>query len=250
MSGDRDAMTLLSLEAVGVAYAGMRALSGVTVSLRAGEILGISGPNGAGKTSLLRVIAGLTPLDSGKVSLGDVVLADASCGARLSVRRIVRLGITLVPEGRRLFAGLSVEDHLRFGAYLAGVKEVETSLQRVYATFPKLADRRRQDVVSLSGGEKQMVAIGRALMAAPRLLMIDELSLGLAPVVVNEIIDTLTALNASTGLTIILVDECLGRLGNAVSKVLFLSHGRIQAIKAPDDVRREAASLYLHAGSD
>jgi branched-chain amino acid transport system ATP-binding protein len=153
-----------------------------------------------------------------------------------------------VPEGRRLFAGLTVEDHLRFGAYVVAAADVPATMERVYAIFPKLKERRLQEVSSLSGGEKQMVAIARAMMAKPKLLMIDELSLGLAPVVVNELVDALMKLNAESGLTIVLVDECLGRLGSAVSRVLFLSHGHIQAIRSPQEIQQQAAKLYL--GSD
>jgi branched-chain amino acid transport system ATP-binding protein len=235
----------LVLEDVAVSYRGLLALAGVSLSLDRDQMLGIAGPNGAGKTSLLRAIAGLVPLAAGRVTFEGEVLGDASSRKRLSVRHIVRSGMCLVPEGRRLFAGLSIEDHLRFGAYLVDSPDVTSDLDRVYRIFPKLAERRRQDVTTLSGGEKQMVAIGRALMARPKLLMIDELSLGLAPVIVNELIDALSALNALGGMTIILVDECLGRLGSAVSRVLFLSHGRVQAIRSPEEIRNDAAALYL-----
>jgi branched-chain amino acid transport system ATP-binding protein len=238
-------MTSLVLDDVGVAYRGMSALGGVSLSVAPGEMLGIAGPNGAGKTSLLRAIAGLVPLATGRVTFDGVVLGDAMARIRLSVRRIVRSGLSLVPEGRRLFAGMSVEDHLRFGAYLVDRIGVESGIEYVYRVFPKLAERRRQDAATLSGGEKQMVAIARALMSRPKLLMIDELSLGLAPVIVNELIDALTELNNATGLTIVLVDECLGRLGSAVSRVLFLSHGQVRAIRSPDEIRIDAAALYL-----
>jgi branched-chain amino acid transport system ATP-binding protein len=235
----------LMLDNVAVSYRGLRALEGVALSLDRDEMLGVAGPNGAGKTSLLRAIAGLVPLADGRVIFDGQVLADASSRHRLSVRRIVRSGMCLVPEGRRLFAGLSVEDHLRFGAYLVDSTDVATDLERVYRIFPKLAERRRQDVATLSGGEKQMVAIGRALMARPKLLMIDELSLGLAPLIVNELIEALRTLKAAGGMTIILVDECLGPLSLAVSRVLFLSRGRVQAIQSPEEIRKDAAALYL-----
>ena len=238
-------MNILSLENVGVSYRGMRAVGGVTLSVERGEMIGVAGANGAGKTSLLRAIAALVPLAEGRIIFEGEVIGDAARHRQAAVRQLVRKGMSLVPEGRRLFAGLSVEDHLRFGAYLVASREMSATLERVYAIFPKLKERRSQEVNSLSGGEKQMVAIARALMSQPKLMMIDELSLGLAPVVVNELIDALIALNAETKLTIILVDECLGRLGSAVSRVLFFSHGHLQAIRSPADIREQAAALYL-----
>lgn len=239
-------MTAMALENVGVSYRGMQAVSGVSLTLERGQAIGIAGPNGAGKTSLLRAIAGLEPLAAGRVSINGTVVSDAVSKSRTSVRQLVRNGVCLVPEGRRLFSGLSVEDHLCFGAYLVDSTHLAADLTRVYKTFPKLADRRHQDVSTLSGGEKQMVAIGRALMARPSLLMIDELSLGLAPVIVNELMDALEALNVSMGMTLVFVDECLGRLGSAVSRVVFLAHGRVQAVRSPAELRKDAASLYLH----
>ena len=241
-------MSILALENVGVSYRGMRALSGVTISLERGEMIGVAGPNGAGKTSLLRAIGALVPLAQGRVVFDGEIIGDAAEGRQAAVRQVVRKGMCLVPEGRRLFAGLTVEDHLRFGAYVVAGKAGEDECERIFRIFPKLKERRAQEVTSLSGGEKQMVAIGRALMARPQLLMIDELSLGLAPVVVNELVDALVALNSETGLTIVLVDECLGRLNSAVSRVLFLSHGHIQAIRSPTEIGEQAAALYL--GSD
>jgi branched-chain amino acid transport system ATP-binding protein len=241
-------MSILTLENVGVSYRGMRALGDVTLSVERGEMIGVAGPNGAGKTSLLRAIASLVPIDSGRISFDDGIIADTASRRKAAVRQVVRRGMSLVPEGRRLFAGLTVEDHLRFGAYVVAAADVPATMERVYAIFPKLKERRLQEVSSLSGGEKQMVAIARAMMAKPKLLMIDELSLGLAPVVVNELVDALVKLNADSGLTIVLVDECLGRLGSAVSRVLFLSHGHIQAIRSPQEIQQQAAKLYL--GSD
>jgi branched-chain amino acid transport system ATP-binding protein len=181
----------------------------------------------------------------GSIRLDDHVLNDASHARRRNQRAIVKQGVCLVPEGRRLFSGLNVEDHLRFGAYLVGSRQVSDDLARIYAIFPKLAERRRQDVRTLSGGEKQMVAIGRGLMSNPKLLMIDELALGLAPVVVNELVEALCRLNADAGLGIIVVDECLGRLSSSVSQVAFLAHGKLQAVLAPGQLSRETASLYL-----
>lgn len=238
-------MSLLALDRVAVSYKGLRAIENVALSVGPGEILGIAGPNGAGKTSLLRAIAGLEPLSAGNIAYAGEIISDAATGKCSAIKTNIRKGISLVPEGRRLFAGLTVEDHLRFGAYLVGGRNVVGDIQRVYKIFPKLAERRSQDVATLSGGEKQMVAIGRGLMAAPKLLMIDELALGLAPVVVNSLVDALVEINRSDGITLILVDECLGRLGSSVSRVVFLSHGQVQTIMSPENLRTEAAALYL-----
>lgn len=238
----------LSVEGVDVSYGGLVAVSDVSFSVQPGEIMGIAGANGAGKSSLLRAIAGVQQVSRGKVTFENEAVNDADL-RKNSVRANVLRGIALVPEGRRLFAGLSVEDHLRFGAYLVGSSRVQRELDRVYSIFPKLAERRTQDVNSLSGGEKQMVAIGRGLMARPKLLMIDELSLGLAPVVVNSLIDALLEINRGGDITLLLVDECLGRLGSHVSRVLFLSHGRVQRILSPEELKTGAAALYLtHEG--
>lgn len=242
-------MSELSVQGVGVAYGGMKALEQISFEVEGGEMLGVAGANGAGKSSLLRAIGGLVPLSGGRIAFRGETVADGASARRPNVRAIVRSGICLVPEGRRLFAGLSVRDHLRFGAYVADNPHFDEDLERVHAIFPKLAERGDQDAESLSGGEKQMVAIARAIMSRPRLLMVDELSLGLAPVVVNELIAALVTLNRETGLTMILVDECLGPLGQAVSRVLFLAHGHVQAVRSPDEIRADAAELYL-GGSD
>ncbi|MDE2167589.1 MAG: ATP-binding cassette domain-containing protein [Alphaproteobacteria bacterium] len=207
-------------------------------------MVGIAGPNGAGKTSLLRAIGGLAPLRRGRITFEGRILREGG-STKVATRSNVRAGVVLVPEGRRLFAGLTVEDNLRFGAYLVGSSDVVTDLARIYSIFPKLAERRLQDVNTLSGGEKQMVAIGRGLMARPKLLMIDEMSLGLAPIVVHELLEALGQLNLETGLTFILVDEGLARLGPKVSRVVFLSRGRIQAVLSPAELQEGAANLYL-----
>jgi branched-chain amino acid transport system ATP-binding protein len=237
-------MAILTVSNIGVSYDGMKALQGVSLKFDQGDIVGIAGPNGSGKTSLLRAIAGSVPVNSGRIEFEHTVLSDANTRSRKRPRETVKLGVSLVPEGRGLFAGLSVEDHLRFGAYLVGLDTADT-LEHVYTLFPRLHERRKQDVASLSGGEKQMVAIGRALMAKPKLLMIDELALGLAPVVVKTLLDALRKLNESTGITIILVDESLARLGSAVSSIVFLAHGRVLAVQRPDELSEDAAALYF-----
>ena len=242
-------MADLHVEGLEIRYGGMRAVSDVSFSVGSGEIIGIAGPNGAGKTSLLRAVGGIVQPSKGQISFGQDVIARPGPAARPRPRAVVRRGVSLVPEGRRLFSGLSVLDHLKFGAYVVGSQRIKEDLELVFGIFPKLLERSSQNVATLSGGEKQMVAIARALMARPDLLMIDELALGLAPVVVKELMAALIGLNRQRGLTIIVVDEGLAPLGSAVSRILFLAHGEIKAVRTPLEIKDEATSLYL-SGKD
>jgi branched-chain amino acid transport system ATP-binding protein len=163
------------------------------------EIVTIIGANGAGKTTLLNAIMGILPLK------GSVTFAGADL-ARLEIENRVAAGLSLVPEGRELFAAMNVEDNLRLGAFQTGASRAAPSLERVYALFPRLKERRRQLAGTLSGGEQQMLAMGRALMGAPKLLMLDEPSLGLAPIIVADIFRTIGELRAS-GVSVLLVEQ-------------------------------------------
>ena len=173
-------------------YGDVSVLTDVSMSVETGAITAVIGSNGAGKTTLLRSLSGLLKPREGSIRIGNI---DLSGSKPLD---FVNAGIAHVPEGRRLFAGMTVEDNLLMGAFAraAARADLQRDLERVYATFPKLAERRRQDAVSMSGGEQQMCAIGRGLMSTPKLLMIDELSLGLAPLLVEQLVAALRALNA------------------------------------------------------
>ncbi|RTL71258.1 MAG: ABC transporter ATP-binding protein [Hyphomicrobiales bacterium] len=215
---------LLSVETINAGYGLVSVLHDVSISVMPGEIVCLIGSNGAGKTTLLRTISGVLTPASGSVRLDGADLTGAGTKA------IVRAGIVHVPEGRRLFAGLSVRENLLMGAYLrgAGTPEVRRDLDRVLATFPRLAERASQDASTLSGGEQQMCAIGRGLMAAPRLLMIDELSLGLAPKVVDELVETLAAINKS-GTAILVVEQDVATALALAQRGFVLDTGRIVA---------------------
>jgi branched-chain amino acid transport system ATP-binding protein len=184
-----------------VAYGDARALSGVTLSVKPGEIVALLGPNGAGKTTLLHAITGLLPPRGGAIRWeGDEL-------NRLAGHLIVERGVALVPEGRRVFGSMTVEENLTLGAFASRARAGQrANLERVYGTFPVLRDRRRQLVRTLSGGQQQMVAIGRALMTNPRLLMLDEPSLGLAPLLVRSIFDVLVEINRG-GVAVFLVEQ-------------------------------------------
>jgi branched-chain amino acid transport system ATP-binding protein len=184
-----------------VAYGDVQVVWRADLTVVEGSVVALIGSNGAGKTTLLRALSGLVRPVRGRIAFaGEEVDA-------LSPLDFVRLGLVHVPEGRRLFASLSVWDNLMLGAYLRRDKEnVARDLERVFTLFPRLRERRRQDVATLSGGEQQMCAIGRGLMASPRLLLIDELSLGLAPKVVDELIEALRKVNAA-GTTLLVVEQ-------------------------------------------
>ena len=215
--------TMLEVEDISVAYGDLRALWGVTMSVKAGEIVVLIGPNGAGKTTLMRSVAGLQPPFSGRI------LLDGQPAHRMPAHRLVERGVVLVPEGRRLFAGMTVLENLLLGAYSAKAREQhEDSLRRVYEIFPLLQERRDQAAGTLSGGQQQMLAIGRALMGLPRLLLLDEPSLGLAPLVVRDIFDVLRRINQE-GVTVLLAEQNAQMALELAHRAYILEQGRVAA---------------------
>ncbi|MGB3071656.1 MAG: ABC transporter ATP-binding protein [Ottowia sp.] len=193
---------MLELNNVHVSYGGRRVVHGVTLRAPERSIVALIGANGAGKTSILRSIMGLTPASSGEIRLfGERI-------EKLPTAAIVQRGIALSPEGRRVFPHMSVYENLQSGAYLQRDKALTgRTLQEIYDRFPRLAERRQQPAGTLSGGEQQMLAMGRALMAQPKVLLLDEPSLGLAPLVVREIAAIVRDINASRGLSVVLVEQ-------------------------------------------
>jgi branched-chain amino acid transport system ATP-binding protein len=191
---------VLNVESIDVAYGEIRALKGVGLEVGQGEIVTILGNNGAGKTTTLKTISGLLKPSRGTITLENASLVDVPPHA------IVSRGVAHVPEGRRIFNRLTVRENLMMGAYLRRDAGVGGDLERVFGLFPRLAERLTQVAGTLSGGEQQMLAIGRALMANPRLLLLDEPSMGLAPVLVEQIFDTITDINRQ-GMTILLVEQ-------------------------------------------
>jgi branched-chain amino acid transport system ATP-binding protein len=192
---------LLRVSDVSASYGAIQALRGVSLEVSEGQIIALLGANGAGKSSTLKVISGIIRPSSGSVEfLGRPI-------HRRSPESIVSLGISHVPEGRELFTELTVEENLRLGAYTRRDRAVKDDIQRILTYFPILAERRKQPAGSLSGGEQQMLAIGRGLMARPKLLLLDEPSLGLAPNVVQEIFRIIKTINREEGLTVLLVEQ-------------------------------------------
>ncbi|MDD5206888.1 MAG: ABC transporter ATP-binding protein, partial [Desulfobacterales bacterium] len=198
---DNAATPVLEVEDIRVGYSGLPVLQGVSLSVQKGETVSVVGSNGAGKSTLLRAIMGSQPVSGGRILfMGREI-------QRLRTEKIVHLGIVYVPEEKMLFRPLSVEENLLLGAYiLKDQQRIEENLQSVYTLFPTLSKRRQQPASTLSGGEQQMVAIGRGLMSNPRILMLDEPSLGLAPILVDEVLDTVRKLKEK-GMTILLIEQ-------------------------------------------
>ena len=208
---------LLEVQDLTVFHGQLRALSEVSLAVDPGEIVAIIGANGAGKSTLLRTVAGLHQPATGAVRLDGVTLAARSPEERLAA------GVALVPEGRRLFASMTVEENLQVGAHRH--RPGPWTIQRVYELFPWMVERRRQGAALLSGGEQQAVAIGRALVANPRVLMLDEVSLGLAPRVVRQIYALLPELLA-TGMSVLLVEQDVSQAVRVASRIQCLLEGR------------------------
>jgi branched-chain amino acid transport system ATP-binding protein len=232
---------LLRVAQLHVAYGDVQVLWGVDLEIYAGEVVALVGSNGAGKTTLLSTISGLVPARAGEIVFDGRNVAGAT------TQQIVDLGIVQVPEGRRLFPAMTVRDQLLLGAFRRRDKaQVQADIAHVLDLFPRLKDRTKQLAGSLSGGEQQMVAIGRALMARPRLLMIDELSLGLAPVIVESLVEIIRQINRE-GTTLLMVEQDVQTALEQASRGYVLETGRITlsgpAAHLLDDERVKRAYL-------
>jgi branched-chain amino acid transport system ATP-binding protein len=219
-------VSLLELRGVDVAYDDLPALRGVSLAVEAGEIISVVGANGAGKTTMLRAISGLLRPRAGEIQLESRRID------RLPSHEVVERGVVQVPEGRKIFPTLTVWENLELGSYTSRARGARrASLDRVVSIFPILAERRRQAAGTLSGGQQQMLAIGRALMALPRLLMLDEPSLGLAPIVVQEIFRTIAEINRA-GTAILLVEQNTRQALALAQRGYVLENGRVVLVGA------------------
>jgi len=234
---------MLSLAAVSAGYGSMRALFDVSLNVTRGEAVGVIGPNGAGKTTLMRVISGLIPLRGGAMTLEGRPVGG------LTAHRMVEQGIAHVPENRRLFPRLTVEDNLRIGAFIPQARaHFAEQLQRIYQLFPRLKDRREQLAGTLSGGEQQMCAIGRAMMSRPKLLLMDEPSAGLAPLVVAQVFEFVHRIRAE-GLTVLIVEQNVQQVLDVVDRAYLLEVGCIKLsgtaaeLKGNDFIRKSYMGL-------
>jgi len=215
-------MTVLAVNDITVSYGRLTALRGVTLKIAEGEVLFVTGPNGAGKSTLLNAIAGVVPPASGTIAIRGADITGASPEA------IARLGFSLVPEGRNVFGSLTIEENLKVGTGMrADRKKIASDLEAVYAEFPMLAARRNTPAGMLSGGQQQMLVIGRALMAAPRIMAIDEPSLGLAPKIIDQVYEILLRLRHQRKLTLLIVEQSSTRAMMTGGRMILIRGGRI-----------------------
>ena len=222
---------MLSLATVSAGYGSFQALFGVSLDVARGEAVGVIGPNGAGKTTLMRVISGILPMRDGTMSIEGREIGG------LPAHRVVEQGIAHVPENRRLFPRLSVEDNLRIGAFIPEArKRFAAQLDWVYMLFPRLKDRREQLAGTLSGGEQQMCAIGRALMSKPKILLMDEPSAGLAPLVVAQVFELVQRIRAE-GLTVLIVEQNVQQVLEVVDRAYLLEVGAIKLAGTAAELR-------------
>jgi branched-chain amino acid transport system ATP-binding protein len=234
-------MALLNVENFSCGYGEMVAVRDLSFSIEPGRIFALLGPNGAGKTSTMLAIMGHVQIKAGSLQVGGTDIT------RLPALRRAGLGLALVPEGRRLFSDLSVAENLVVGGYSHSRADEKRHLARVFELFPRLGERRSQLAASLSGGEQQMLAIGRALMSGPRLLLVDELSLGLMPKMIDLCIDALKKLNQE-GLAILLVEQNTSRALDLADNVCVLASGRGVFQGSAETARRDVDLLHSYFG--
>ena len=232
---------MLSVENLASAYGRIEVLHGVSMQVRSGEIVALVGANGAGKTTLLRAISGVQPITGGRVIFSGQPIEALPAHVR------VALGIVQVPEGRQLFAPLSVEDNLRLGSWSRRAVDLGVELARIYGLFPVLGALRRSAAGTLSGGQQQMLAIGRALMAKPRLLLLDEPSLGLAPILVDQILEIIRGFKRD-GVTVLLIEQNARAALAIADRGYVLETGRVTATGTAADIQADARVRAAYLG--
>ena len=233
---------LLKLEKVCAGYAGFQALFDVSLEVRVGETVAVIGPNGAGKTTLLRAVSRLIDITAGTLTLEGAALNG------VPAHEVIGLGLAHVPEHRRLFPRLTVEENLRMGAYLPAARaRFDERLAQVYRLFPRMQERREQAAGTLSGGEQQMCAIGRALMSGPRLLLLDEPSAGLAPIVVQSIFDIVRRMS-SEGYTVLIVEQNVRQVLKIADRAYLLETGRVHAAGSASELLASNAVSKAYLG--
>jgi branched-chain amino acid transport system ATP-binding protein len=235
-------MDVLQVDAIHTHYGAIEALRGVSLTVGEGEVVTIIGSNGAGKSTTLRSIAGLTPASSGTVTM------DGEDITRLPAHEIVARGIALSPEGRHCFPRMTVAENLDLGAFRRRDSDIAQDLERVYELFPRLKERERQKAGTMSGGEQQMLAIGRALMARPRLLMLDEPSMGIAPILVQRIYETIKEINRQ-GMAILLVEQNANYALDVAKRGYVLETGEVALAKDSAELRGDPAVQKAYLGT-
>jgi branched-chain amino acid transport system ATP-binding protein len=222
---------LVAVRSLVIRYGSITALHGVDLKVHAGEAVAIVGPNGAGKTSLLSAIAGIIRPADGSIAIGSEPLAG------IALPDVVRRGVALVPEGRNIFGSLTVLENLRLGATVRSDGAVGSDIEEVFTSFPILGERRNQPAGQLSGGEQQMLAIARAMLSRPRLLMLDEPSLGLAPAIVDRVYELLRSIRAR-GVAMLVVEQNAARAFALADRACVMSHGALTLTGTPDEIAR------------
>ncbi|MDQ0273053.1 ABC transporter ATP-binding protein [Cytobacillus purgationiresistens] len=231
---------MLKVDGIDVFYGNIHALKGVSIEVLEGEIVTLIGANGAGKSTLLKTLSGLLKPKNGSIQYENKSIAGKAA------QTIVKTGISHVPEGRRVFANMTVEENLELGAYVRKDKQIQKDIQKVYETFPRLHERRKQLSGTLSGGEQQMLAMGRAIMAKPKLLLLDEPSMGLAPIMVKTIFEIIEDINKN-GTTILLVEQNAHMALSVAKRGYVIETGRVVLTGSAKDLQasEEIKSAYL-----
>ena len=238
---------MLQIENLYAGYGSSQVLAGTSLGVRQGQVVALIGPNGAGKTTTLRAISGIVRPTSGRI------IIDAHEVQGLAAAKIARMGVAHAPEGRQVFGPLSVEDNLLLGAYgnlplFFGYRgKAENDLRKVYELFPRLKERRQQSAGTLSGGEQQMLAIGRALMATPKVMLLDEPSMGLAPVIVDEVFATIRQLKQD-GITLLLVEQSARRALEVADYAYVMERGEIVVEGTPTELQKDERVLAAYLG--